>query len=266
MKKRGFTLVEMLMALLIVSVILSAALPVITSRQKVISQAQSKYNTVPIGLIAIWKYDGALPDNTWLECNGQAIPKTAEYEDLRRIYGANVPDFRGLNEGLIQNLNSYFNNDLKTYINSKTVNFPKNAIAIWGATAAVPSGWTEATEYAGYFLRGVGGNSAGIGVAQNDAIRDITGFFSFYHSSLHSPVGAFSCAGTSKTVRGDIEYMAQCAALNFNASNVVPTAVENRPLNKAVKFIRYNAPENTSMPPEFKFETPKFRYIIKSRH
>lgn len=95
-KKFAFTLVEMLMALLIVSVVLSASLPVISQRTKAQSINYSKYGAVPIGIIAIWGSAKPLPDNTWLECNGQAIPSGIEYEEIRKIYGTNLPDYRGV--------------------------------------------------------------------------------------------------------------------------------------------------------------------------
>lgn len=93
---KAFTLVEMLMALLIVSVILSASLPVITARQKAHVLEYKRYNSFPVGGVIIWGSDKALPDSSWLECNGQTIPNGIEYEEIKRIYGTNLPDYRGV--------------------------------------------------------------------------------------------------------------------------------------------------------------------------
>lgn len=93
----AFTLVEMFMALLVVSIIISASLPVITGRMKAQSGNMNRYQAFPIGGIIVWGVDGALPDNTWLECNGQAIPNGIEYEDARMVFKSNLlPDYRGV--------------------------------------------------------------------------------------------------------------------------------------------------------------------------
>ena len=188
--EKAFTLVEMLMALLIVSVILSASMPIITSRTKAASENYSKYNAVPIGMIAMWKVDGSLPDNTWLEANGQVIPNGIEYEECRRIFGARLPDLRGADNEFYTNLNNYLSKDIKEYLQNAIKPIPQNLIAIWGTTTAIPEGWSEATEYRGVFLRGYGslthtqnngstiGNTAtthssgAIGSVQGDAVRN----------------------------------------------------------------------------------------------
>lgn len=89
-------------------------------------------------------------------------------------------------------------------------------------------------DYRGYFLRGYGGNSDAIGIAQGDAIRNITGYTGA--SLPNSPgcmTGAFARAGT-----GGVGWYADVAGgTSFDASRVVPTANENRPVNKAVRYL-----------------------------
>lgn len=94
-------------------------------------------------------------------------------------------------------------------------------------------------DFRGIFLRGTGGNAAPLGQLQGDAIRNITGRFAktkpardftgaFYDSNDISH--ADSNSGTSNDTR----------AVYFDASKVVPTANENRPVNYAVNYyIKY---------------------------
>lgn len=127
--KKGFTLVEMLMALLIVSVILSASLPVITSRQKQYIDNYNRHNSVPIGMIAIWGTDKTLPDSTWLECNGQAIPNGIEYEKIRQIYGTNLSDYRGV---FLRGYGSFTHTQNNgTSVGNTTTTHSSAAIGIW---------------------------------------------------------------------------------------------------------------------------------------
>jgi len=90
----------------------------------------------------------------------------------------------------------------------------------------------------GRFLRGLGGNSAAIGIAQGDAIRNITGRFGWlpHHGNhIHSQGAMFlvNVAGTTWTgSAGQTEYF-----VHFDASRVVPTANENRPVNVAVRYL-----------------------------
>ncbi len=88
----------------------------------------------------------------------------------------------------------------------------------------------------GLFLRGHGGNSAALGTAQNDAIRNIQGVIVglqdggadgvFYVSRSFNPgFGHYSGGWTN------------IAQSKFDASRVVPTAEENRPVNMAVRYL-----------------------------
>lgn len=69
------------------------------------------------------------------------------------------------------------------------------------------------------------------GALEADAIRDITGAFHVFRWGDYAASGAFSVGtGTHNVPSGANSYVTQ---LNFAASNVVPTADENRPRNMA---------------------------------
>ena len=97
-------------------------------------------------------------------------------------------------------------------------------------------------DYRGVFLRGLGGNSAALGVLQNDAIRNITG--NMIGSSTGSVgiwdagSGVFSTFNTGGNSVGSSGYWWSYVAngMTFDASRVVPTAEENRPINRAVRY------------------------------
>jgi microcystin-dependent protein len=95
-------------------------------------------------------------------------------------------------------------------------------------------------DFQGKFLRGVGGNAAGIGVTQGDAIKNIYGkMFTLNPGHSNQPSGVFtqSVVDDSAIESGD-EYGTSMAT--FDASTVVPTANENRPINMAVVYcIKY---------------------------
>lgn len=260
----AFTLVEMLMALLIVSVILSASLPVISQRTKAVSENLSKYSPMPVGAIIMWKVDGALPDNSWLEANGQAIPNGIEYEECRRVYGARLPDLRGADNEFYDNLNKYLSKDIKDYLQSAIKPIPQNLVAIWKSDA-IPSGWSWDKDFDGYFIRGVGGNSAALMSAQNDAIRNITGLWYAPGAEYVVASGAFYPIRFGETYEHPSGRSGGSNGAYFDASRVVPVANENRPVNKAVKFIKYtNSPIMPDLPepPEY---SQRFRYIVKVR-
>ena len=94
-------------------------------------------------------------------------------------------------------------------------------------------------DYRGMFLRGLGGNSASLGVTQGDAIRNIIGTSGYFysHGFRSSYTGAISFSSTItqkvRNVDGDPKIF---DTFKFDASRVVPTAEENRPVNKAVRY------------------------------
>lgn len=90
-------------------------------------------------------------------------------------------------------------------------------------------------DYRGVFLRGLGGNSASLGELQGDAIRNITGSTGIFTSQgWPTSSGALFTKASSdgddggRSNEGHIIY--------FDASRVVPTAEENRPINKAIRY------------------------------
>lgn len=108
----------------------------------------------------------------------------------------------------------------------------------------------------GYFLRGVGGNSAGLAAEQGDAIRNFVGYAqvragvnpagqridTFNYSTgvlnISQPTdgggAGVAPAGFLMTLQDTIfSYQ----SFNIDASRNVPTAAENRPINKAVNYI-----------------------------
>lgn len=100
-------------------------------------------------------------------------------------------------------------------------------------------------DFRGCFLRGQGGNSAAFGIKQGDAIRNIiakTAFCSDENGSNgvgpNLASGAFSTEGAPPARIGDSNgSRAGGIYLVFDASKVVPTAEENRPLNYAVNYL-----------------------------
>ena len=91
-------------------------------------------------------------------------------------------------------------------------------------------------DYRGVFLRGLGGNSTSLGELQGDAIRNITGNFVVIGGSI-AYEGVFSqnrhrYSGSEWGNWGPTPYY----LTSFDASRVVPTASENRPINKAVRY------------------------------
>lgn len=95
----------------------------------------------------------------------------------------------------------------------------------------------------GKFMRSIGGNAAALGTTQQDAIRNITGKFQtsaedFYletnpNTKNHRGWGAFQRYDAQGS-RPTITTVGKNLAYDFDASRVVPTANENRPLNMAV--------------------------------
>lgn len=150
-------------------------------------------------------YGSTAPEGT-LVCNGAAISRTT-YSELFGVIGTTA----GAGDG------------------STTFNLP---------------------DLRGLFLRGLNGtNAAALGVEQGDAIREISGRLGYVaaignakNMSLSHASGAFTPsypAGTagpsaypsSATVTEDYSGL-----VDFAASNVVPTAAENRPVNTAVLY------------------------------
>lgn len=128
-------------------------------------------------------------------------------------------------------------------------------VAYYGNTA--PSGWlicdgrscsgTELSrvlginnvpDLRGRFIRMVGGNAAGMAVAQGDCIRNITGKITTVQFNYNSPPSSsgslyFTDSYRNGYARGS-EY---CGSIALDASKQVPTGPENRPVNMAFNYI-----------------------------
>mgnify|MGYP002585161017 CR=1 FL=1 len=87
----------------------------------------------------------------------------------------------------------------------------------------------------GLFLRGHGGNSAALGVQQNDAIRNITGSFG-QHSSASAGGVFYRTGGCAEDIRSSYGTWSG-NGVGFDLSRVVPTAEENRPVNQAIRYL-----------------------------
>jgi len=110
---------------------------------------------------------------------------------------------------------------------------------ITGSDYAVLTGKTLAPNTEGRFLRDAGGNAPALGTNQGDAIRNITGYFSAgqYHG-YDETSGAFYQHSTDSKGYGDRN---DSYRAGFDASRVVPTAAENRPINTSVNlFLKIN--------------------------
>lgn len=94
-------------------------------------------------------------------------------------------------------------------------------------------------DFRGLFLRGIGGNAAPLGIQQGDAIRNITGAVGYFLS--HDDVrGSGVFGGKPDWGYGANEgggYFWNMMGFSFDASRQVPTADENRPINKAVRYL-----------------------------
>ena len=97
-KLNAFSLVEMLITLVVVSVLLSAFVPVITKKMTKNIDITAGGSSVPVGTIVMFL--GQEPPRGWLLCNGDEYnkndyPKLANHlgKDMNGKYS--VPDMRG---------------------------------------------------------------------------------------------------------------------------------------------------------------------------
>ena len=95
---RAFSLVEMLITLVVVSILLSAFVPVITKKLTKNIEVKSTItggDGAPLGTIVIYLGQTA-PNDDWLVCDGRTIPSDSKYDALRTFLGkTTVPDFSG---------------------------------------------------------------------------------------------------------------------------------------------------------------------------
>ena len=92
----------------------------------------------------------------------------------------------------------------------------------------------------GLFLRGLGGESAALGVSQNDTMRPITGRIIAANGTPHSPIsnGAFSSVLQSGTWRALTE-AGNGISVDMNSALLGPnySGTETRPVNTAVRYL-----------------------------
>lgn len=88
----------------------------------------------------------------------------------------------------------------------------------------------------GVFLRGHGGNSAALGIQQSDAIRNIYGSIAGYNGGIRAMNGAFKWGWNENATSAGNNFNIP-SGVYFDASLVVPTANENRPVNQAVRYL-----------------------------
>ncbi len=95
MKNKAFTMIEVMMALVVVSIMLAVLAPAITtSRTNTASPEVQIIDSTPVGVIVAW-WGPNYPEG-WLPVNGQSI-EAPEYENLRTAIGGldTLPDLNG---------------------------------------------------------------------------------------------------------------------------------------------------------------------------
>jgi phage tail fiber protein len=85
----------------------------------------------------------------------------------------------------------------------------------------------------GKFIRSTGGNAASLGVSQDDAIRNITGWFNTEANDNQLADGVFKMGDNVGSTQND-GTSDPVWRIHFDASRVVPVANENRPYNMSV--------------------------------
>lgn len=166
--------------------------------------------SIPVGTIIAWPVannpEGA---DKWLECNGQSISASV-YPELVALMGAKVPDLRGL-----------FLRGYGTQAHSQNN----------GSTVGVTS-----TNH----------KSGALGTVQGDAVRNTTGRLTAMVPGGGSPwsnsgAGAlynnYSATNIISSQTSGTNVRSSDKSIRYDASRVVPTANENRPVNQAVRYL-----------------------------
>ena len=91
-------------------------------------------------------------------------------------------------------------------------------------------------DYRGAFFRCIGGNADSIGVLQGDAIRNITGDIKGTNAGYfqYNMSGVLRTTGNTSPIIATGSGVGRYWSMSFDASYVVPTADENRPINYAI--------------------------------
>lgn len=166
-------------------------------RLQVPLSSQGSSDGLAIGCIVAWATDGTIPKN-YLECNGQMID-SSKYPKLAALM-SHTPDYRGM---FLRGFGSQSYSQL---------NGSRNGIT--------------STTYA----------SGNVGDIQGDAIRNIVGYIHMGHLDFYMTGGVFS-HDYGDVANYGVAKWAQTVTANFNAGYVVPVANENRPINKAVRYL-----------------------------
>lgn len=98
--------------------------------------------------------------------------------------------------------------------------------------------WAE-VNYGGAFFRASGGAASAFNSgAQGDAIRNITGKYTYFYGEPWKDKikGAYCLSHGATKITGQAWIYNDNSAINFDASRVVPTAEENRPVNYTVRL------------------------------
>lgn len=183
----------------------------------------------------------------FLSCTGLSYGADATTFDPTKILVVSKSTGGGVPVGSIVAWPSYGNpDDANKWLEcngQSTAGYPELAAVVGGT---VP-------DYRGLFLRGYGSQasyhygavthaSAGLGVLQGDSIRDITGGFVADDSQIGTgwagapPYGSFSVGARMGYDMGS-ESEGGGGYLHFSASATSPTANEDRPVNKAVRYL-----------------------------
>lgn len=161
---------------------------------------------VPVGTVIMWASttNPSTDYGTWIDCDGRSI---TNYPDLMAVLGGNkAPNYSGL--------------------------FPRCI-----------GSYTETNSTYGTVVH----SAPSLNSVQTDAIRNITGTFAAddtvlgnrTYAGVDPPSGCFR-KGADGSYDADDDYLwdkSPGGNLNFNASYVVPTANENRPVNVGVRFL-----------------------------
>jgi hypothetical protein len=80
-------------------------------------------------------------------------------------------------------------------------------------------------------------SSGPLGSAQGDATRNVQGEFGLIYGDVNHPQNLFYRSRLGYTQKGLISGDDKTHFLIFDSSRVVPTDVENRPINTAVRYL-----------------------------
>ena len=161
---------------------------------------KAENQSVPIGTVIAWPYSTLPSDGDWLECNGQSVSQT-KYPDFVLKFGNKTPNYQGM--------------FLRGYGKQK-----------------------YSQDNGGGKISSTTHQSGALGEIQGDGIRNIKGEITV--------LGTLDWGATSGVFSdGYMNYGGLIGGGNwwnyhtreFDASGVIPTANENRPINVAVRYI-----------------------------